>query len=88
MVLCASGYTVLPHLAVNQLTPQRRKLVRPFYDPVPTREVSLVYGRRVLKKRIIDALEVEIKRVIPEELSSLKRKAIQIVKINPDSHNT
>jgi LysR family hydrogen peroxide-inducible transcriptional activator len=81
MVLTSSGYTILPHLAVAQLSAQRRKLVREFHPPVPTREVSLVYGRRVLRQRMIDALEKEILRVLPAELRSLDRKDVEVVEI-------
>jgi LysR family hydrogen peroxide-inducible transcriptional activator len=81
MVLTSSGYTILPHLAVAQLTAQRKKLVREFYEPVPTREVSLVYGRRVLRERVIDALEEEILRALPGEIRALERKDVEIVEI-------
>jgi LysR family hydrogen peroxide-inducible transcriptional activator len=81
MVLTSSGYTILPHLAVVQLSAQRRKLVREFHPPVPTREVSLVYGRRVLRQRMIDALEKEILRVLPAQLRALDRKDVEVVEI-------
>ena len=81
MVLTSSGYTILPHLAVAQLTAQRKKLVREFRAPVPTREVSLVYGRRVLRERVIDALVEEILRALPRELRALQRKDVEIVEI-------
>ena len=79
MVLTNSGYTILPHLAVSQLSPQHRKLVREFRPPVPTREVSLVYGRSVLRERVIEALEEEITRALPRELRTLQRKDLEIV---------
>ena len=82
MVLTSSGYTILPHLAVEQLSAERKKLVREFHSPVPTREVSLVYGRRVLRKRMIDALEAEILSVLPAELRSLDRKKVEVVEIS------
>jgi LysR family hydrogen peroxide-inducible transcriptional activator len=81
MVLTSSGYTILPHLAVNQLSPDKRQLVREFYDPVPTREVSLVYGRSVLRERVIDALENQILEALPKELRALDRKAVEVVEI-------
>jgi LysR family hydrogen peroxide-inducible transcriptional activator len=81
MVLTSSGYTILPHLAVGQLPEQLRKLVREFRPPVPTREVSLVYGRRVLRQRMIDALEEEILRALPAELRAIDRRDVEIVEI-------
>jgi LysR family hydrogen peroxide-inducible transcriptional activator len=81
MVLTSSGYTILPHLAVAQLSAQRRKLVREFHPPVPTREVSLVYARRVLRQRMIDALEKEILRALPAQLRALDRKDVEVIEI-------
>jgi LysR family hydrogen peroxide-inducible transcriptional activator len=81
MVLTNSGYTILPHLAVSQLSPQHRKLVREFHPPVPTREVSLVYGRSVLRERVLEALEEEILRALPRELRTLERKNLEIVEL-------
>jgi LysR family hydrogen peroxide-inducible transcriptional activator len=81
MVLTSSGYTILPHLAVRQLPAQTRKLVREFCDPVPTREVSIVYGRRFLKERLIDALEQEIRESLPHELKALDRRDVEVVEI-------
>ncbi len=81
MVLTSSGYTILPHLAVAQLTAQRKKLVREFHEPVPTREVSLVYSRKVLRERVIDALAEEIQRALPRALRALERKDVEVVEI-------
>jgi LysR family hydrogen peroxide-inducible transcriptional activator len=82
MVLTSSGYTILPHLAVRQLSPQHKKLVREFHDPVPTREVSIVYGRSVLRDRLIDALEEEILRAIPRELREVEPRDVMVVAIS------
>jgi LysR family hydrogen peroxide-inducible transcriptional activator len=66
---------------VSQLSPQHRKLVREFRPPVPTREVSLVYGRSALRERVIDALEEEISKALPRELRSLDQKNLEIVEL-------
>jgi len=81
MVLTSSGYTILPDLAVRQLSAQRKRLVRPFRQPVPTREISLVYGRSVLRKRVIDALEEAIVKAIPKELRAINRRDVEVVEI-------
>ncbi len=82
MVLCESGYTILPHLAVKQLAADHAKLVRDFLRPSPTREVSLVFGRNVLKKRVLDALEKAIVRSLPNELRKLHRTDVEVVEID------
>jgi len=81
MVLTSSGYTVLPHLAVSQLSAQRRRLIREFHPPVPTREVSLVYARSVLKERVIDALEETILKRLPRALEAIDPRDVEVVEI-------
>ena len=82
MVLTSSGYTVLPHLAVSQLSAQRRKLIREFHPPVPTREVSLVYSRSVLKERVIDAVEETILERLPRALEAIDPRDVEVVEIS------
>ena len=79
MVLTSSGYTILPHLAVGQLSADRRKLVREFRPPVPTREVSIAYARRVLRERVIDALQEEGLKALPAELRAIDRRDVEVV---------
>jgi LysR family hydrogen peroxide-inducible transcriptional activator len=81
MVLMSSGYTILPHLAVEQLSAERKKLVREFRPPVPTREVSVVYGRRVLRERVIDAMQEELLEALPADLRALDRRRVEVVEI-------
>jgi LysR family hydrogen peroxide-inducible transcriptional activator len=85
MVLAGSGYTILPHLAVKQLSAQRKKLVREFATPVPTREISLVHGRSFQKERIIEALEQQIVASVPKELKCLKRGSLDVIEIYPEA---
>jgi LysR family hydrogen peroxide-inducible transcriptional activator len=84
MVLAGSGYTILPHLAVKQLSSQRKKLIREFMVPIPTREISLVHGRSFQKERIIEALEQQIIASVPKELKCLKRGSLDVVEIYPE----
>ncbi len=81
MVLNGSGYTILPHMAVEQLSAQHQKLVRPFIRPVPTREVALVHNKRNIKKRILDALEEEILASIPDDLRPKLQQSQQVIEI-------
>ncbi len=81
MVLNSEGYTLLPALAVLNLSNEDKKHVREFQNPVPTREVSLVHNRIFLKEKIISALEESIIESLPESLMSLKKKNIEIISI-------
>lgn len=82
MVINSSGYTLLPHLAVLNLSKEEMKHVREFQSPVPTREVSLVHNRIFLKEKIITAIEESIVEHLPESLTSLKKKNIEVISIN------
>lgn len=82
MVLNSEGYTLLPELAVLNLSKEDRKHVREFQSPIPTREVSLVHNRIFLKEKIISAIEESIIENLPDTLSSLKKKNIEIISIN------
>jgi LysR family hydrogen peroxide-inducible transcriptional activator len=63
------GSTLLPHLAINQMPKEEIKAkIKFFKEPIPTREVSLVYSRSFLKKGIIEALADEICSSIPKKL--------------------
>lgn len=77
-----SGYTIVPHLDVQDITGARKKMVRPFKHPVPTREVSIAYSRIFYKEKVIDALESTILKVIPKELKSYKNADVEIVPID------
>ena len=78
MVNQSGGYTLLPELAVRQLSGENLKQVRHFLDPIPTREVSLVHSRVFLKERLIEALEKVILNSIPKELKSYKGMVLDI----------
>lgn len=80
LVKTGSGYTLLPEMAVDALSDQEAKHhIRAFADPVPTREISLVYTRTFLKETIIDALETSIIENLPLNIRSLKRQEVQVI---------
>lgn len=62
------GVTVLPELIIAELDASRRKRARPFSAPIPTREVSLVYSRPHLHRRIADALVAVARDAVPASL--------------------
>lgn len=66
------GITILPELAILELSVKQKKLVRQFKKPVPMREVSIVIHRDFLKKRMIEALKKEITEALPEKISTNK----------------
>jgi len=76
------GYTLLPYLATLHLSEEeKRKNLKKFQKPIPTREVSLVYSRSFLKQEIIDALENEIVDHLPKDLKHFKSVQSEIIDI-------
>ncbi|SFN85603.1 LysR family transcriptional regulator [Salegentibacter flavus] len=76
------GMTLLPYLHTLDIKDSEKENLRMFYDPVPAREVSLIYNRSELKMQIIEALRSTIAGVVKGAI------AFQNVKIiSPLSNN-
>ncbi|PWJ58328.1 LysR family hydrogen peroxide-inducible transcriptional activator [Dyadobacter jejuensis] len=60
------GLTILPELALHDLSEERRLKIRRFQSPEPQRQVSLVFNREQVKSRLIDALKMGIMDAIPQ----------------------
>jgi LysR family hydrogen peroxide-inducible transcriptional activator len=71
-----SGITILPELALKELSTKDLKNVRHFKPPVPAREISIVTYHHFVKQRMIDILKEEICKSVPQEMLSLRRKKI------------
>jgi LysR family hydrogen peroxide-inducible transcriptional activator len=70
------GMTLLPYLAVRYMNKEKLKLVREFNNPVPKREIGLVYSKTFIKKQLVDAIKNEIKKIVPKELKDKKEGLI------------
>jgi LysR family transcriptional regulator, hydrogen peroxide-inducible genes activator len=68
MVEMQNGITILPKLALQDLSPQQLKMVRRFKPPAPVREISLVTHRSTVKKRILGAVQREILLAVPPDM--------------------
>ncbi|MGY5850825.1 LysR family transcriptional regulator [Salegentibacter sp. F14] len=58
------GMTLLPYLHTLDIKDSEKENLRMFHDPVPAREVSLIYNRSELKMQIIEALRSTIAGVV------------------------
>ena len=76
MVDMNNGITILPELALNELSKKDKKFVRHFKPPVPVREISIVTYRHFIKQRVIDILREEICNSVQKEMLSAKRKQV------------
>lgn len=70
------GATILPELALSDLTDKQLDKVRYFKSPEPAREVSIVIQRNFLKRRMIEALRNEILEFLPKRMKSKKKKEV------------
>src|ERR1700712_447412 len=76
MVDLNNGATILPELALADLSDKNLDKVRYFKSPEPAREVSIVIQRNFLKRRMIDALKNEILEFVPKRMRSKKKKDV------------
>ena len=80
MVDQGSGYTLLPLLAGQDVhDKEQRRRIRAFAEPIPTREVSLVYDRHFARKALVRALADEIRAALPLELKKIDAADIKRV---------
>ena len=76
MVDKSDGITILPELAVMELSKSQLKLVKKLKEPSPAREVSLVTHRDHIKTRLIQTLKDEILVIVPKQMQKLQRKKV------------
>ncbi len=71
MVESGKGITFIPELAVEQLTEEQQKLVRPFAIPRPTRQIVLITGKEFIRHSLLKVLKEEILGSVPSSMQSL-----------------
>jgi LysR family transcriptional regulator, hydrogen peroxide-inducible genes activator len=76
MVELNDGITILPELATLDMSNRQLELIRHFKKPAPMREVSIVFHRDFVKKRLIEALKEEIIAAVPEKIKKNKDQHI------------
>lgn len=76
MVDMNSGATLLPELALEELSSKQLSKVRHFKSPEPVREISLATHKNFIKKRMLNALKEEIMAVIPKVMKQKKKKDV------------
>src|SRR5574344_1491615 len=72
MVEGGRGVTFSPELAVKQLTEDKRKLVRSFAIPTPTRHTIIITRRHFLRTSILKVITAGILKSIPADMLKLK----------------
>lgn len=74
------GYTLLPALATDSLGPNVTLI--PFERPIPAREIGLVSRRQHHKSDLLDALENAVLKCLPEAISKIKQKDLEVLPID------
>lgn len=70
MVEHMDGLTLIPELFYADLSESKKSMVQDFTNPIPVREISLLYNRPYAKLRLIETLSTEIQQVIRPILST------------------
>ncbi|MCM4156590.1 hydrogen peroxide-inducible genes activator [Gramella sp. AN32] len=78
------GMTLLPYLHTLDLKEPEKSKLRMFKDPVPAREVSLIYNRSELKIQIIEALRSTIAGVVKGAIAFQNVKIISPINKNKE----
>ena len=69
MVDKTGGVTVLPELAVQQLSEEQKKKVFHFKKPFPSREISLIYYKPTYKQKMLNEFGSFIKDTLAKHLN-------------------
>ncbi len=70
------GITIIPALAMNNMTARQKKHIRFFHAPAPVREISLVTHRFFVKEKLLQALIREIQSNIPDSMRKLRQRDV------------
>lgn len=77
------GMTIIPEMAIRYLNPEQQQQLKPFADPMPVREISLVTRNDFIRQRMVDAFREETRQVLPSDMTSGKLRTF-IVDIKRD----
>lgn len=70
------GYTLLPYLATLDMAESKKHRLRPFKEPSPKREISIITPAGFLRKKLLQALTKAIQQNIPKDLRKLDNAKI------------
>lgn len=68
LVESGHGVTFIPELCSREIKDERKKLLRPFSIPKPTRAIRLVYHNDFVRLTLLDTLKKAIKEAVPKEM--------------------
>jgi len=69
-----SGITIIPEMAIDELSEKQKRSVRPFRNISPVREISLVTRKEFLRERVLNIITDEVKESVPASLLDTRLK--------------
>ncbi len=82
MVDKVGGITILPELAIPQLSEQQKGKIARFRKPFPYREITLIYYKPTYKQKILDEMTNSIKKSLADTLN-YNRNPEDFVSVKP-----
>ncbi|TCZ73735.1 hydrogen peroxide-inducible genes activator [Flaviaesturariibacter aridisoli] len=70
------GLTIVPELAIDNLSARQQKNVRPFRNPAPVREISLVTSPHYARRKVVEILSATVRAHLPESLRERFKKQV------------
>ena len=67
------GFTLLPELAIQELSEDQQENVREFKHIHPLREISLTYHKRFPREKLLRIIQKEIRQSVPTEMLNEQR---------------
>ena len=69
MVDKVGGITILPELAIPQLSTEQKTKISRFRAPFPYREISLIYYKPTYKQKILDEMIISVRNSLKDDLN-------------------
>ena len=69
-----SGMTIIPEMAIEQLSEEQKKNVRPMKKITPMREISLITRNDFLREKLLNIVISEVKAIVPAEYLNPEQK--------------
>ncbi|NDW19470.1 hydrogen peroxide-inducible genes activator [Dysgonomonas sp. 216] len=69
-----SGITIIPEMAIENLTETQKRNIRQFKGASPVREISLITRKDFLREKVMKIIIGEVKKAVPASLLDEKRK--------------
>jgi len=80
LVDACGGYSIIPYF--NKFNVGLHSKIIPFENPIPCREISLVYRREHLKSHLIQALASIIENILPKDIVNFRKSDFEIMEID------